>query len=398
LTIAPLDQRDPVGLVIARRSDSRRPRSSWNDGTGGSAGGPISGRCLQRQRVPAARKEAQPVLDVVVLAQVLPEPEHDPEVVRAELDRRLADLVRRRSAAAAAASRSPRPAPRAARAAAAGPGVSPARPPPPITTSNRRSPGSPCMRGARLPEPPPRSTPCYLPGACQTLSLAPSAASACSVARPAGTTPSTPSAARALGTTLATRGLDLVYGGGRVGLMGEVADAALAAGGRVFGVIPQKLCDLESGHPGLTELFVVDSMHARKMLMAQLSDAFIALPGGFGTLEELFEVVTWSQLGYHRKPGRPARRRRLLRPAARLPRPRHRARVHPRHLPPDPPARRRLRRAARQAGDRPPPEVHRPRRPRPDVHRSIKRGHRSAAAPRCHVHHRTAATGCRSGS
>ncbi len=109
-------------------------------------------------------------------------------------------------------------------------------------------------------------------------------------------------AARALGTTLATRGLDVVYGGGRVGLMGEVADAALAAGGRVFGVIPQKLCDLESGHPGLTELFVVDSMHARKMLMAQLSDAFIALPGGFGTLEELFEVVTWSQLGYHRKP------------------------------------------------------------------------------------------------
>jgi uncharacterized protein (TIGR00730 family) len=84
--------------------------------------------------------------------------------------------------------------------------------------------------------------------------------------------------------------------------MGQLADAALAAGGRVFGVIPQKLCDLEVGHPGLTELFVVDSMHARKMLMAQLADAFIALPGGFGTLEELFEVVTWSQLGYHHKP------------------------------------------------------------------------------------------------
>jgi uncharacterized protein (TIGR00730 family) len=109
-------------------------------------------------------------------------------------------------------------------------------------------------------------------------------------------------AARALGVTLARRGLDLVYGGGRVGLMGALADAALAAGGRVFGVIPQKLVDRESGHPGLTELFVVDSMHARKMLMAQLSDAFVALPGGFGTLEELFEVVTWSQLGYHRKP------------------------------------------------------------------------------------------------
>lgn len=110
------------------------------------------------------------------------------------------------------------------------------------------------------------------------------------------------SAARAVGTDLARRGLDIVYGGGRVGLMGEVADAALAAGGRVFGVIPQKLVDLESGHTGLTELFVVDSMHARKMLMAQLSDAFIALPGGFGTLEELFEVVTWAMLGYHRKP------------------------------------------------------------------------------------------------
>lgn len=108
--------------------------------------------------------------------------------------------------------------------------------------------------------------------------------------------------ARHVGRTLAGRGIDVVYGGGRVGLMGEVADAALAAGGRVYGVIPQKLCDLEVGHTGLTELFVVDSMHARKMLMAQLSDAFIALPGGFGTLEELFEAVTWCQLGYHQKP------------------------------------------------------------------------------------------------
>lgn len=117
-----------------------------------------------------------------------------------------------------------------------------------------------------------------------------------------GADPVHAAAARALGATLAGRGLDVVYGGGRVGLMGEVADGALAAGGRVFGVIPQKLVDLESGHQGLTELFVVDSMHARKMLMAQLSDAFIALPGGFGTLEELFEVVTWAQLGYHHKP------------------------------------------------------------------------------------------------
>ncbi len=109
-------------------------------------------------------------------------------------------------------------------------------------------------------------------------------------------------AARAVGRALAERGIDVVYGGGRVGLMGEVADAALAAGGRVYGVIPQKLVDLEVGHAGLTELFVVDTMHARKLMMAQLADAFIALPGGFGTLEELFEVVTWCQLGYHHKP------------------------------------------------------------------------------------------------
>ena len=109
-------------------------------------------------------------------------------------------------------------------------------------------------------------------------------------------------AARLLGRELARRHIGLVYGGGRVGLMGQLADAALAAGGEVFGVIPQKLCDLEVGHTGLTELFVVDSMHARKMLMAQLADAFIALPGGIGTLEELFEAVTWCQLGYHQKP------------------------------------------------------------------------------------------------
>lgn len=108
--------------------------------------------------------------------------------------------------------------------------------------------------------------------------------------------------ARMLGRELARRDIGVVFGGGRVGLMGQLADAALVAGGRVYGVIPQKLRDLEVGHDGLTELFVVDSMHARKMLMAQLADAFIALPGGFGTLEELFEVVTWCQLGYHHKP------------------------------------------------------------------------------------------------
>lgn len=108
--------------------------------------------------------------------------------------------------------------------------------------------------------------------------------------------------ARSVGETLARRGIGVVYGGGRIGLMGAVADAALAAGGQVYGVIPQKLRDVEVGHEGLTELFVVDSMHARKMMMAQLSDAFIALPGGWGTLEEVFEATTWNQLSYHRKP------------------------------------------------------------------------------------------------
>jgi uncharacterized protein (TIGR00730 family) len=105
-----------------------------------------------------------------------------------------------------------------------------------------------------------------------------------------------------MGRTLAQRGIGVVYGGGRVGLMGMVADAALAAGGEVIGVIPQTLMDRERGHPGLTELRVVDSMHARKALMAELSDGFVALPGGIGTLEEIFEVWTWAQLGIHRKP------------------------------------------------------------------------------------------------
>lgn len=109
-------------------------------------------------------------------------------------------------------------------------------------------------------------------------------------------------AAEALGRHLAERGIRLVYGGGAVGLMGMVADAALAAGGEVIGIIPQSLKEAEIGHKGLTRLEVVDGMHARKARMAELSDAFIALPGGLGTLEELFEVWTWGQLGYHGKP------------------------------------------------------------------------------------------------
>ncbi|MGE8500471.1 MAG: TIGR00730 family Rossman fold protein [Pseudomonas sp.] len=109
-------------------------------------------------------------------------------------------------------------------------------------------------------------------------------------------------AAEALGRHLAEQGLRVVYGGGAVGLMGVVADAAMAAGGEVIGVIPQSLERAEIGHTGLTRLEVVDTMHTRKARMAELSDAFIALPGGLGTLEELFEVWTWGQLGYHSKP------------------------------------------------------------------------------------------------
>ncbi len=109
-------------------------------------------------------------------------------------------------------------------------------------------------------------------------------------------------AARALGALVARRGVDLVYGGGSVGLMGELADAALGHGGRVIGVIPAGLFAREVGHTGLTELHEVASMHERKQLMYELSDAFVALPGGLGTLEELAEVATWSQLGLHSKP------------------------------------------------------------------------------------------------
>ncbi|PSS57530.1 TIGR00730 family Rossman fold protein [Pseudomonas sp. BBP2017] len=117
-----------------------------------------------------------------------------------------------------------------------------------------------------------------------------------------GANPAYREAAIALGRAIAERGLTLVYGGGAVGLMGIVADAAMAAGGEVIGIIPQALKDAEVGHSGLTRLEVVDGMHARKARMAELSDAFVALPGGLGTLEELFEVWTWGQLGYHAKP------------------------------------------------------------------------------------------------
>ena len=108
--------------------------------------------------------------------------------------------------------------------------------------------------------------------------------------------------ADAMGALLARRGIGLVYGGGNVGLMGIVADAALAGGGDVTGVIPRALADREIAHAGVTDLRVVDSMHTRKALMAELSDAFIAMPGGVGTFEEFFEAVTWTQLGVHRKP------------------------------------------------------------------------------------------------
>ena len=109
-------------------------------------------------------------------------------------------------------------------------------------------------------------------------------------------------AARSLGAAAAGRGVGIVYGGGRVGLMGALADGALAAGGEVVGVIPQALVDRELAHPGLSELHVVGSLHERKATMAELADAFAALPGGFGTLDELLEQLTWSQLGLHAKP------------------------------------------------------------------------------------------------
>ena len=117
-----------------------------------------------------------------------------------------------------------------------------------------------------------------------------------------GRDPRYAAAAAAVGTGLARRGIELVYGGGRLGLMGVVADAALAAGGRVTGVIPTGLVDRELAHPAVSELRIVATLHERKAVMAELADAFIALPGGAGTLEELIEVFTWSMLGLHAKP------------------------------------------------------------------------------------------------
>ena len=117
-----------------------------------------------------------------------------------------------------------------------------------------------------------------------------------------GARPSYRTAAERLGEALAARGLTLVYGGASVGLMGAVADAALARGGRVVGVLPEFMTAREVGHEGLTELLLVGSMHERKAEMAARADAFVALPGGYGTLDELFEVLTWAQLGLHHKP------------------------------------------------------------------------------------------------
>ncbi len=117
-----------------------------------------------------------------------------------------------------------------------------------------------------------------------------------------GRLPAYVEAAGALGDELAAQGLGLVYGGAHVGIMGAVADAVLAAGGEVTGVIPRMLVDKEVAHPGLTDLRVVETMHQRKALMESLADGVIALPGGFGTLEELFELLTWAQLGIHSKP------------------------------------------------------------------------------------------------
>jgi uncharacterized protein (TIGR00730 family) len=117
-----------------------------------------------------------------------------------------------------------------------------------------------------------------------------------------GANPAYRAAAQALGSAIGRRGWQLVYGGGNVGLMGNVADAVLASGGRVVGVIPESLMRREVGHAGLHELHVVPTMHLRKQMMAERADAFVALPGGIGTLEELYEVWTWRQLGYHDQP------------------------------------------------------------------------------------------------
>lgn len=117
-----------------------------------------------------------------------------------------------------------------------------------------------------------------------------------------GSEPAFINAARALGNEMSRQGIELIYGGGRIGLMGVVADAVLESGGQVTGVIPAFLQAKEIAHDRLTRMITVESMHERKRIMQEMSDGFIALPGGFGTLEELFEVITWAQLGLHRKP------------------------------------------------------------------------------------------------
>ena len=117
-----------------------------------------------------------------------------------------------------------------------------------------------------------------------------------------GSRPEYGRAAKSLAREFLAQGIDLVYGGAKVGIMGMIADTMLEGGGRVIGIMPQALVEKEVSHPGLTELKIVSSMHKRKALMAELSDGFIALPGGLGTLEELLEVLTWAQLGFHSKP------------------------------------------------------------------------------------------------
>ena len=118
----------------------------------------------------------------------------------------------------------------------------------------------------------------------------------------AGNDPRYAKAARAMAAAMLERDIDLVYGGGRLGLMGIIADAMLAGGGKVYGVIPAALVELEVAHPNLTELHTVGTMHERKAMMTELTDAIVALPGGIGTLDELFEAWTWNALGYHSKP------------------------------------------------------------------------------------------------
>ncbi|MFY0606010.1 MAG: TIGR00730 family Rossman fold protein [Cyclobacteriaceae bacterium] len=117
-----------------------------------------------------------------------------------------------------------------------------------------------------------------------------------------GNNPDYKSAAAEMGKLLAAQDIGMVYGGGNIGLMGACADAVMADGGEVIGIIPKKLMELEVGHTGISDLFVVDTMHERKAKMAHLSDGFIAMPGGIGTIEEIIEVFTWHQIGYHNKP------------------------------------------------------------------------------------------------